>query len=94
MRVLGIEVAGSNTQLILLDGTAKVFKIEIIAPSKLPLPADPDEVGRLIAQAAVSTADPRKKKPPVNVKAAPKERKNAALSLPERSRRAQAVGKD
>jgi len=33
MRVLGLEVAGSNTQLILLDGTAKVFKIEMIAPS-------------------------------------------------------------
>lgn len=38
-----------NTQVIILDGTEKVFKIEPLIPSKLPLPADPEEVNRLIA---------------------------------------------
>jgi Holliday junction resolvasome RuvABC endonuclease subunit len=49
MRVLGIEIAGSNTQLIILDGTNTVCKIEFLNPSKLPLPPDSEEVNRLSA---------------------------------------------
>jgi len=49
MRALGIEIAGSNTQLIVLDGTAKACKIELLTPSKLPLPPDSEEVNRLLA---------------------------------------------
>lgn len=49
MRALGIEIAGSNTQLIILDGTAKVCKIEFLTPAKLPLPPDSEEVNRLLA---------------------------------------------
>ena len=49
MRVLGIEIAGSNVQMILLKGTAKIFTIDILSPSKLPLPPDPEEVNRLLA---------------------------------------------
>jgi hypothetical protein len=49
VRALGIEIAGSSTQLIILDGTAKVCKIELLNPSKLPLPPDSEEVNRLSA---------------------------------------------
>jgi len=58
-------------------------------PSTPPAPAHtaPSNVGtdafaRPGGEAAVPTADPSKKKPPVSVKAVPKERKNAAHSLP------------
>ena len=49
MRVLGIEVAGSDTLLVILDGTPTAFRIELLSPSRLLLPADPEPINRLIA---------------------------------------------
>jgi len=49
MRALGIEISGSESSLIILDGTAKDCKIELLSPSKLRLPAAGEEVDKLIA---------------------------------------------
>ena len=49
MRALGVEISGSDSVLIILDGTAQDFKIEIVSPSKLPLPAAGPQVDQLIA---------------------------------------------
>src|ERR1700722_3126576 len=49
MRALGIEVAGSDSRLVILDGTAEDFKLELVSPSRLPLPAAGPEVDKLIA---------------------------------------------
>jgi hypothetical protein len=49
MRALGIEIAGSNTRAVVLDGPPEVCKIEIVVPYNLPLPPDSKEINRLIA---------------------------------------------
>ena len=49
MRTLGVEIAGSDSLLIILDGTAKDFKVQLVSPSKLPLPAAGSEVDQLVA---------------------------------------------
>jgi hypothetical protein len=49
VRVLGIEIAGSDSLLIVLAGTARDCQIEPIMPSRLPLPPDPEQVNRLVA---------------------------------------------
>lgn len=49
MRVLGIEVSGSDSSLVILDGTAKACTIRLLSPSKLRFPAAGDEIDRLIA---------------------------------------------
>jgi hypothetical protein len=50
MRTLGVEIKGSDTLLVILDGAANDCKIELLSPSRLPLPkADPDLVNRLVS---------------------------------------------
>jgi hypothetical protein len=49
MRALGVEISGSVSLLVILDGAARDCKIELLSPSKLPLPAAGEEVDKLIA---------------------------------------------
>lgn len=49
MRVLGIDIAGSDSLFVILDGTAEDFKIQTVSPSRLQLPVAGPEVSRLIA---------------------------------------------
>jgi hypothetical protein len=49
MRVLGVEISGSDTRLVILDGTAEDFNIAFPSPSKLRLPAAGPEADQLIA---------------------------------------------
>ncbi len=49
MRALGVEISGSDSLLVILDGTAKDCNIEILSPSRLRLPAAGPEVDQLIA---------------------------------------------
>jgi hypothetical protein len=49
MRVLGIDIGGSDSLLVVLDGTAKEFKAQPLSPSRLRLPAAGPEVDQLIA---------------------------------------------
>ena len=49
MRALGIEITGSDTMLVILDGTPADCKIEQLSPSKWPLPPDPEQINRLVA---------------------------------------------
>jgi hypothetical protein len=49
MRVLGVEVSGSESRLVILDGTAEECLIELLPASKLPLPPDSEQVKSLIA---------------------------------------------
>lgn len=49
MRVLGIEIAGSDTLVVVLKGTADDCSIELLTQSRLQCPASGEEVDRLIA---------------------------------------------
>ena len=49
MRVLGIEISGSDTLLVVLDGTAKDFIVQLLSPPRLRLPAAGPEVDQLLA---------------------------------------------
>ncbi len=48
MKTLGIEIKGSETLLVILDGTPEDCKIEVLSPPKWPLPPDPEQVNQLI----------------------------------------------
>lgn len=49
MRALGVEISGSDSLLVILDGTAKDCNIELLSPSRLQLPAAGLEVDQLMA---------------------------------------------
>lgn len=49
MRVLGVEISGSESRLVILDGTAEECRIEHLPVPKLPLPPDSEQVDSLIA---------------------------------------------
>jgi hypothetical protein len=49
MRTLGIEIKGSDTLPVILDGTPEDGKIELLSPSKWPLPPDPEQINQLFA---------------------------------------------
>ncbi len=49
MRALGVEISGSDSILVILDGSANNFDIELLSLSRLALPAAGPEVDQLIA---------------------------------------------
>jgi hypothetical protein len=50
MRTLGVEIKGSDTLLVILDGTAEDCTIELLSTSRLQFPkADPEQVDCLIS---------------------------------------------
>jgi hypothetical protein len=49
MRSLGIEISGSDSLLVILDGTSKSCAIELLSSSRMRLPAAGEETEKLIA---------------------------------------------